>query len=111
LKTDDAFHGISTMLTADTSYGQSQGTGFFYHVLGPWDPNQEGGQWRDVKSLWIVTNRHVLLPSVDGRETLSHSFTFRLRKLVGDQISWEPVVSVKKSSYGALGFILMNPWM
>ncbi len=91
LNTDDALHGISTLLTANTPFGQGQGTGFFYQELGVADTDSP--QWRSVDRVWLVTNRHVVLPRFGGQEQLPDSFTFHLRRLAADgRIEWDPVV-------------------
>jgi Trypsin-like peptidase domain len=91
LKTDDALHGISTLLTANTPFGQGQGTGFFYEELGAGDTDSP--QWRIVDRVWLVTNRHVVLPRFGSQEHLPDSFIFHLRRLAADgQVEWDPVV-------------------
>ncbi len=91
LKTDDALHGISTLLTTNTPFGQGQGTGFFYQELGAADTNDP--QWRSIDRVWLVTNRHVMLPRFGGQEHLPDSFTFHLRRLAANgRIEWDPVV-------------------
>lgn len=90
MKTDDAFHGISTLIVVRTSNVQSQGTGFFYHELGAKDPGQ-GPQWVSIEKTWLVTNRHVLIPSVNGQETVPDYFSFHLRKISGSGLVWEPI--------------------
>jgi hypothetical protein len=65
--------------------------GFFYDVLKPKDPSKNE-QWRQIEQLWIVTNRHVLLPRFGTQETIPDSVTFRIRRLEGDRIVWEPII-------------------
>lgn len=91
MKIDDTLHGISTLLLATFQGKQSQGTGFFYQELAPKDSKKDA-QLRTIEAVWIVTNRHVLLPNIDGKEILPDSFTFYLRKIVDDGIVWEPVI-------------------
>jgi len=89
MKIDDRFHGITTLLIANTTRGQTQGTGFYYMVLGPKDGNNP--QWREVKNQWLVTNRHVVLSRVNNNEIIPDSFSFHLRKMDGSNIKWEPI--------------------
>jgi len=91
VKIDDRLHGISTLLITISQGNQIQGTGFFYQELGPKDPNKEA-QWRDIKKIWIVTNRHILLPKVNGNELLPDNFIFHMRKIVKEGIVWDPFV-------------------
>ncbi len=91
MKIDDAIHGISTLIEVHTQGGSSQGTGFFYQELSPKDPSKEG-QWRKITELWLVTNRHVLLPRVNNAETAPTQLTFNLRKVSGDKVVWDPIV-------------------
>lgn len=91
MKIDDTFHGISTLLLVKFRERQIQGSGFFYQELGPKDSEQDA-QWRTVEEVWIVTNRHVLLPELDGEEIVPDEFVFHLRRIVNNQIVWDPVV-------------------
>ena len=92
MNVDDTFHGISTLLLTGFQGRQIQGTGFFYDELAPEDPNTKGFYWREVEATWIVTNRHVLLPKVEGNEIIPDTITFHVRKVVGQGIVWEPVI-------------------
>lgn len=92
MNVDDTFHGISTLLLTGFQGRQIQGTGFFYDELAPKDPNTKGFYWREVEATWIVTNRHVLLPKVEGNEIIPDTITFHIRKVVGQGIVWEPVI-------------------
>jgi len=92
MNVDDTFHGISTLLLTGFQGRQNQGTGFFYDELAPKDPNTKGFYWREVEATWIVTNRHVLLPKVEGNEIIPDTITFHVRKVVGQGIVWESVI-------------------
>ena len=88
---NDTIHGMSTIVQTDTPYSSSQGTGFFYGRLDPSDG--DGPQWRRVNEVWLVTNRHVLLPRIGEHEVLPTNFTFNLRKADPSGIlQWEPVM-------------------
>jgi hypothetical protein len=91
MKVDDAFHGITTLLVSSTPYGQSQGTGFYYQELSPKDPSKDG-QWRQIEKVWLVTNRHVVLPKINNNETVPTTFAFHLRKIDGSTLKWEPII-------------------
>ncbi len=79
----------------------SQGSGFFYTELAkePTGPINEEKQlgWYQVMGTWLVTNRHVVFPRIDGAspaqkiETVPDSFTFNFKEVVGDEIKWIPV--------------------
>jgi len=88
---DDIIHGISTLIEVHAQGGSSQGTGLFYQELSPKDPSKEG-QWREITELWLVTNRHVLLPRVNNAETTPTQLTFNLRKESGNKVVWDPIV-------------------
>ncbi len=81
--------GISTLITVDTPSIQTQGTGFFYQEPGSANL-AEDEEWPD--QLYVVTNRHVVLPEVEGSEVLPSSFTFYLRRLEDGEVEWAPVV-------------------
>jgi len=91
MKIDDAIHGISTLIMASTPEGNSQGSGFFYQELGEKDPKKEGCQWRRVENVWLVTNRHVALPVINGEEFIPEAFTFHMRRTEGNHVVWDPI--------------------
>jgi len=93
MKVDDAFHGISTMVISVAPGVQNQGTGFFYQQLGPKDPSKgQAPQWLAIEKVWLVTNRHVLLTRIGTKEIVPDSFSFHLRKVVGNKVTWEPIM-------------------
>ncbi len=92
---DDAFHGITTLVTTSSPYGQAQASGFYYQKLAPGDPTK-GPQWRAVEKTWLVTNRHVALPRVKEREIVPDTLAFNLRRIDGGTLRWEPVVLAKE---------------
>ncbi len=85
---------MTTLLKFVVKDIQGQGSGFFYQELAPHDPTKPG--WIVVNNTWIVTNRHVLLPKINGIETIPDKFIFNLRKNVGGKISWYPIVIEKE---------------
>jgi len=87
---DDTFHGITTLVTASTPHGQVQASGFYYQKLAPADPTK-GPRWRAVEKTWLVTNRHVALPQINGQETVPEAFAFHLRRIDGNILRWESV--------------------
>ncbi len=90
MKIDDAFHGITTLISAVTPEGHVQATGFYYQRLAPAESGK-GPQWRQIEKTWLVTNRHVVLPRVRGKETAPSAFAFHLRRHEGDSLRWDPV--------------------
>ena len=89
---DDTFHGISTLLLTGFRGKQIQGTGFFYEELAAEDPNIKGYYWRAIEETWIVSNRHVFLPTVKEKEIIPDSITFHVRRIVGGDVVWDPVI-------------------
>jgi len=90
MSTDQKIHGISTLIVTVCSECQSQGTGFFYQEFAPKDPEKKE-EWRAIKNLWLVTNRHVILPMYNGKELIPNSVTFHIRKIINGQPVWEPI--------------------
>ena len=86
---NDTFHFISTVLLTSAPEGNSQGSGFFYQRLAPTD--KEGPQWRKIEGQWLVTNRHVLIPQINGVEVQPSSVTFHLRKRNENKLEWDPI--------------------
>ncbi len=87
---DDAVHGLSTIIIATASSNVVQGTGFFYQEFGQKDLTKDA-QWVPIEKVWLVTNRHVVLPRINGHENIPETITFNLRKINGDKIEWDPV--------------------
>lgn len=88
---DDTLHGISTPLQTNVRGQAFQATGFYYQELAAPDPNKSGYYWREVKETWIVSNRHVFLPKIEGNESIPDSFTFLMRKIVGNALQWDTI--------------------
>ena len=87
---DDKIHGISTLIITTCTECQSQGTGFFYQEINPKDSTKTE-EWREIKNVWLVTNRHVILPMHNGKELTPNSVVFHIRKLINNQPVWEPI--------------------
>ncbi|HEV2192542.1 MAG TPA: serine protease [Nitrosopumilaceae archaeon] len=86
---DDRFHGLSTLIRVVSTTLETSGSGFFYEKLGkPWEEHPDV---RDIEGTWVVTNRHVLLPRIGGKEFVPESFTFNLRKIENGVIVWDPI--------------------
>ena len=80
---------IATIIEKDGAQERvvhSLGTGFFYQALSPHDPAGGEYQWVKIQKVWLVTNRHVLLPKRSGQETVPASVTFNLRKIEGAKL-------------------------
>lgn len=93
---DDRLQRISTLVstltrTDDGQVFSGQATAFFYQELGPSDPNAHGPQWRSIKNIWLITNRHVVLPKIKEKEYLPIQLVFNLRKNVGSHLEWEGI--------------------
>lgn len=73
----------------------SQGSGFFYNEMTPVDPSKSGAQWHKLERHWLITNRHVALPKIEGVECVPERFLLYLRKIVNDSIEWMPIVLSK----------------
>ena len=84
----------------------SQGSGFFYSELAkePTGPINEEKQigWCKVLGTWLITNRHVVFPRIDGTvkgkqiETVPDSFTFNFKEVVGGNVLWIPLTLSQK---------------
>ena len=88
---DEKLHCISTLIQSNWASAQSSASGFFFQELAPLDPEKAKsgqGQWREVKGLWLVTNRHVLIH--EGQ--LASSITFCHRKIGAGGFEWVPII-------------------
>ena len=88
---NDTLHGISTkILTTTPQHSQMFGTGFYFNRFAP--KESEGPQWRPIEGMWLVTNRHVLVPRNGEKEIEPASVTFHLRRFAEtDSLEWDPV--------------------
>ncbi|HEU4760551.1 MAG TPA: serine protease [Dehalococcoidia bacterium] len=84
---DDEIHALTTIIESRLPSGRvSQGTGFFYHVLGEAVGDDEHA--RRIDSVWLVTNRHVLMPDEERPELVA----FMLRTLLpSGGVEWLPI--------------------
>jgi hypothetical protein len=93
---DDTFHFMTTLVVTSTPVGQKQSTGFYYHHLAPGNSSKTGPQWCAVQNTWLVTNRHVILPKIDGKEVMPTTFAFHLRRIDGNKLRWDPITLTKE---------------
>ena len=82
---------IESVVMKDKEIYTSQGSGFYYNEMNPADPDKTGPQWYKLEKYWLVTNRHVVLPKIDGVECVPEKFVFCLRKSSDEIIEWEPI--------------------
>lgn len=88
---DNLIHAISTIVEVSFLTEETQGSGFFYQVLSPRDPAQDA-QWVKIESIWLVTNRHVLLPiDKDGSKLQPEELEFRIRVHVNGALEWKNI--------------------
>lgn len=88
---NDTLNCISTIVQTDTAHFSSQGSGFYYSRLGPKDG--QGPQWRTVEDMWLVTNRHIVIPKRNEDEFPPTKLMFCLRRLgPSDALVWDAIV-------------------
>ena len=88
---NDTLHLISTIIQTDTALFRAQASGFYYSRLAPGDG--DGPQWRTIEDMWLVTNRHVIVPKKEDVEFPPVRLTFCLRKLKpSGALEWDPVI-------------------
>ncbi|MDE0077723.1 MAG: trypsin-like peptidase domain-containing protein [Caldilineaceae bacterium] len=90
---DSKLHNMTTLILTKTPQGAvAQGTGFFYRVSEQADPGGPEYQWVQT-DIWVITNRHVVMPKVSGVETFPSSVTIHLRREdTQGLLEWAPVV-------------------
>ena len=87
---DDKLSRISTLIEVTTGTGTYQGTGFFYNQLAP--RNKQGPHYRHIEAMWVVTNRHVLLPEQQSAGLMPLAVTLYVRKLTeSGLLIWDPI--------------------
>ena len=80
---------FSTLIKTVNGEIERQGSGFFYQEYGERDPKQPN--WISIKEIWLVSNRHVLLPVINEKESIPDKMIFHLRKIENDHVRWIPV--------------------
>jgi hypothetical protein len=83
---------MTTLITMESKIEgkvvEGNGSGFFYFEYA--DQPVEGTQMTEIKNMWLITNRHVIL-GVD-KEIAPDRLTFRFRKLVHEiSLSWDEI--------------------
>ena len=81
----------TTTIKGDKSYSH-QASAFYYTEQSPVESENDGLQWWEINRYWLVTNRHVVLPQIDGIECVPYEFKFYLRKMDNPDISWLPII-------------------
>lgn len=76
---DTFFQTVTTLLITKYNNATIQGTGFFVAVEKDGDQN-----------IWVVTNRHMVLPVIDDEEVNPDKLIFHLRKKETEGLSWMP---------------------
>lgn len=82
---------IESSLIKDGNTYLSQGSGFYYNQVSPSDPNKSGPQWYKLDKFWLVTNRHVVLPIIEGIECVPDKFTFCIRENINGLVHWKSI--------------------
>ena len=107
LNANDLLHVISTIVETEAGPIRCQGSGFLYSRQT--EVPSESPRTRETiigdGDIWLVTNRHVVMPKIQGREIPPTQLTFRFRKRLptGDFV-WEPVsLSVDEIESAASG--------
>jgi len=108
LTVDNQILEMTTIINCSSAkFGySSQGSGFFYSEIaseptGPINEEKKLG-WYEVKETWLITNRHVVFPTIAGAnkgeqiETVPDSFTFNFKEVVKNEIRWIPVTLDQK---------------
>lgn len=93
---------IESSFIKDGKTYSSQGSGFYYNQVNPTDPNKSGAQWYALDKFWLVTNRHVVLPKIDGVECVPDRFDFFIRENINGSIEWKPISLTQKQLLSSL---------
>ncbi len=90
---DSKLNRMTTLIRTTTPQGEVfQGTGFFYSASDPAEPGGPQYQWVQI-DLWVITNRHVVMPKVNGVETRPSAISVHLqRRDALGRLEWAPVV-------------------
>jgi hypothetical protein len=86
---DDLVHGMTTMISVRLGNDCYHGSGFFYHEYGE-EPVKTEGTMKvyEMKDIWLVTNRHVVLGT--HPERVPDELTFKFRRIINNStFAWE----------------------
>ena len=90
---DTKLHNMTTLIHTTTPQGTGHlGTGFFYGVSAP--PERGGPKYQWVRlDIWVITNRHVIRPKLNGVEQHPESITIHLRRHDKERgrMEWAPI--------------------
>ena len=88
---DTKLNHMTTLVVTETPQQRVQGSGFFYSVSDLPDPGGPEYQWVGME-LWLVTNRHVVMPRANDVETPPSTITVYLRRWdASGRPGWAPV--------------------
>ena len=93
---DKKLQGISTIIEI-RGEKDGQGSGFFYSILSEKEKiDIDGKKTTLIESIWLVTNRHVLLAKDDaGKEIVPDTIIFNFRVNSEYNINWEQIKILK----------------
>ena len=89
---DSKLNRMTTLIVTKTPQGHvAQGTGFFYGVSDSTVPGGPQYQWVQT-DIWVITNRHVVMPRVNGVETQPSSISVHLQGWDSlGRLKWVPI--------------------
>ena len=89
---DSKLNRMTTLIRTTTPQGEVfQGTGFFYSVSDPTVPGGPRYQWVQT-DIWVITNRHVVMPKLNGVETRPSTISVHLQRWNAlGRLEWVPV--------------------
>lgn len=73
-----------------------QATGFFYEEMYPKEPGLQDPQWYMIDKHWLITNRHVVIQKIKGKEYIPDEFIFHIRQLK-ESIKWKAITLTKET--------------
>ena len=86
---DELVHGMTTMISVSLGNACYHGSGFFYHQYTEKPVKTEGTvKIYEMKDIWLVTNRHVVLGT--DPERIPDELTFKFRRIINNSsFAWE----------------------
>ena len=89
---DSKLNHMTTLIVTESPQGTTRGSGFFYSVSDRPDPDGPEYQWVRT-DIWLITNRHVVMPKVSAVETHPTAIKVHLRRWdESGRPEWIPVV-------------------
>ena len=82
---------ILTEFKSDTGRKSGSASGFYFTETTKVQTEKEEPKLEKVEAYWLITNKHVLFPSYEGKVYFIDKLVFCLRTVADDHVEWVPI--------------------